>query len=60
MANINSFRRLITLKFSLGTAAIGFYVVGIAKRSIFATSSANSSGNLVLSTLSALSLAVLL
>ena len=40
--------------------AIGFYKVGKAERPILITSSANSSSSLVLSTLSALSLAVLL
>ena len=59
MVNINLFKRLITLKSSLGIAAIGFYKVGIAGRPIFITSSANSFGSLVLSTLSALSSAVL-
>ena len=58
--NINSLGKLITLKSSLGTAAIGFYIVGTVGRPIFATSSANSFSNLVLFTLSALSLAVLL
>ena len=57
-ANINLTRRLITLKSSLGTAAIGFYKVGTAERPICVTSLANSSGSLVLSALSALSLAV--
>jgi len=57
-ANINSFRRLITLRSSLGTAAIGSYKVGIAGRPILITSLANSSGSLVLSTLFTLSLAV--
>jgi len=58
-ANINLFRRLITLRSSLGIAAISSYKVGIAKRPIFITSSANSSSSLVLSTLFTLSLAVL-
>jgi len=58
-ANINLFRRLITLRSSLGTAAIGSYKVGTAERPIFITSLANSSGNLVLFILSALSLVVL-
>ena len=57
-ANINSFRRLITLRSSLGTAAIGSYKVRTAGRPILVTSLANSSGSLVLSTLSTLSLAV--
>ena len=59
-ANINLPGRLITLRSSLGIAAIGSYKVGTAGRSIFITSLADSSGSLVLSTLSALSLAVLL
>ena len=60
VVNINSFRRLITLRFSLGIVAIGSYKVGIVGRPIFITSLADSFGSLVLSTLSALSLAVLL
>jgi len=56
--NINLSRRLITLRSSLGIAAIGFYEVGIAGRPILITSSADSSSSLVLSTLSALFLAV--
>jgi len=60
VVNINSLGRLTVLKSSLGTAAIGFYVVGTVKRPIFLTFSANSSSNLVLSTLSTLSLVVLL
>ena len=58
MANINSLGRLITLRSSLGTAAIGSYVVGTVERPILITSLANSFGILVLSTLSTLSLAV--
>jgi len=58
-ANINLFRRLITLKSSLKTAAIGSHKVGTAGRPILITSSANSFSSLVLSTLSALSSAVL-
>ena len=58
-ANINSLGRLITLRSSLGIAAIGSYKVGIAERPILITSLANSSSSLVLSTLSTLSLAVL-
>jgi len=57
-ANINLFGRLITLRFSSGTAAIGFHKVGTAGRPILITSSADSSGSSVLSTLSALSSAV--
>ena len=60
MANINLFRRLITLKSSLGIVVIGSYIVEIAGRPIFTTSLADSSGNLVLFTLFALFLAVLL
>jgi len=41
-------------------AAIGSYIIGIVGRPILITSLANSSSNLVLSTLSALSLVVLL
>ena len=59
-ANINSLGRLITLRSSLGTAAIGSYVVGTVGRPILITSLANSSSNLALSTLSTLSLAALL
>ena len=59
MANINLSRRLITLRSSLGIAAIGSYKVGMAGRPILITSLANSSSNLALSTLSALSLVVL-
>jgi hypothetical protein len=55
----NLSKKLITLKSSLGIAAIGSYEVGTAERPILITSSANSSGSLVLSTLSALSLVVL-
>ena len=58
MANIKSSKRLITIKFSLGIAAIGSHKIGIVKRPIFITSLADSSGSSVLSTLSALSLAV--
>ena len=58
MANINLSRRLITLRSSLGIAAIGSYKVGTVGRPILITSLANSSSSLVLSTLSALSLAV--
>jgi len=61
--NINLSRRLITLRSSLGIAAIGFYIIGTVGRPILITSLANSSSNLVLSTLSTLStlsLAVLL
>ena len=60
MANISSLGRLTTLRSSLGTVAIGSYIVEIVGRSILITSLTNSSSNLVLSTLSALSLAVLL
>ena len=60
VANIKLFRRLITLKSNLGTAAIGSYIVGTVGRPILATSLANSSGNLALSTLSTLSLVALL
>jgi len=60
MANINSLGRLITLSSSLGTAAIGSYIVRTTGRLILVTSLANSSSNLALSTLSALSLVVLL
>ena len=56
--NINLFKRLITLKSNSGTVAIGSYKVGIVGRPILITSLANSSGSLVLSTLSTLSLAV--
>jgi len=59
-ANINSFRKLITLRFNLGIVVIGSYKVGTAERPIFITSSTNNSSNLVLSTLSILFLAVLL
>ena len=52
-ANINLFGRLITLRFNLGTAAIGFYKVATVGRPIFVISSANSSGSLVLFILSA-------
>jgi hypothetical protein len=58
-ANINSLGKLITLRSSLGTVAIGSYIVGIVGRPILTTSLANSSSNLVLYTLSTLSLAVL-
>ena len=58
-ANINLSRRLITLRSSSGTAAIGSYKVGTAGRPIFITSSANSSSSSVSSTLSASSSAVL-
>jgi len=58
-ANINLSRRLITLRSSLGTAAIGSYVIGTVGRPILITSLANSSSNLVLSTLSILFLTVL-
>ena len=58
MANINLFKKLITLRSSLGTAAIGSHKVGTAERPILITSLADSSGSSVLSTLSALSLAV--
>jgi len=57
-ANINSFGRLITLRSSLGIAAIGSYKVRIVGRPILMTSLADSSGSLVLSTLSTLSSAV--
>ena len=57
-ANSNLFRKLITLKSNSRIVAIGSYVVGAAKMSIFATFLANNSGSLVSSTLSALSLAV--
>ena len=60
MADIKLFRRLISLRSSLGTAAIGSYIEGMVERPILIASSANSSGNLTLSTLFALSLAVLL
>jgi len=60
VVNINLFKRLITLKSSLGIAAIGFYKVGTAEKPIFITFSTNSFNNLVLSILSALSLVVLL
>jgi hypothetical protein len=60
VANINSLGRLTTLRSSLGTAAIGSYVVGTVGRPILITSLANSSSNLALSTLSTLSLAALL
>ena len=58
--NINFLEKLITLKSSSGTAAIGFYIIRMVEKSILTTSLANSSSNLVLFTLSALSLAVLL
>jgi hypothetical protein len=58
-ANINLSGRLITLRSSLGIAAIGSYKVGIVGRPILITSSANNSSSSVLSTLSALSLVVL-
>ena len=57
-ANINLSRKLITLRSSLGIAAIGSYKVGTAERPILITSLANSSSSLVLSTLSTLSLVV--
>jgi hypothetical protein len=57
VANINLSRRLITLRSSLGIAVIGSYKVGTARRPILIIASADSSGSLVLSTLSALSLA---
>ena len=60
VANINSLGRLITLRSSLGMAAIGSYIVGTVGRPILITSLANSSSNLALSTLSTLSLAALL
>jgi len=56
--NNNSFRRLITLKFNLRIAAIGFYIVGTAKKSIRATSLANNFSSSVSSILSTLSLIV--
>ena len=59
-ANINLSGRLITLRSSLGTAAIGSYKVGTVGRPILITFLANSSSSIVLSTLSTLSLAVLL
>ena len=59
-ANINISSRLITLRSSLGIVIIGSYKVETAERPILITSLANSSSSLVLSTLSALSLAVLL
>ena len=49
----------MTLRSSLGTVAIGSQIVGTAGKPILKTSLANSSGNLVLSTSSTLSLAVL-
>jgi len=52
--------RLITLRSSLGIAAIGSYKVRTVERPILITSLADSSSSLVLSTSSALSLAVLL
>ena len=58
VANINLFRRLITLKSNLGIVAIGFYKIGIVKKPIFITFLANSFNSLVLFTLSALFLAV--
>ena len=57
-ANINLSRRLITLRSSLGIAAIGSYKVETAGRPIYITSLANSSSSSVLSTLSASSLTV--
>ena len=60
MVNINLSKRLITLKSSLGIAAIGSYKIDIAKRPIFVISLANSFSSLVLFTLSALFLAALL
>ena len=57
--NINSLGRLITLRSSSGTAAIGSHVVEIVGRPIFITSLVNSSSNLALSTLFTLSLAAL-
>jgi len=60
VANINLFKRLITLKSNLKTVAIGFYIVEIAKKLILTTFLANSSNNLILYTLFALSLVVLL
>jgi len=51
VVNINLFGRLIILKFSLGIAAIGSYKIGTAGKPIFITSSANSSGSSVSSTL---------
>ena len=59
MVNISLSRRLITLKSNLGLAATGSYEVKIAERPIIITSSVNSSGTSVSSTLSALFLAVL-
>jgi len=59
VANINLSRRLITLRSSLGIVAIGSHKVGTVERPILITSLANSSGSLVLSTSSALSLVVL-
>jgi len=47
-ANINLFGRLITLKSSLGTVAIGFYEVGTVKKPILITPLADSSGSSVL------------
>ena len=59
VANINLFRKLITLKSSLGIAAIGFYKIGTVKRPILVTSSTNSFSSLILSTLFILSLVIL-
>ena len=59
MANIKLSGKLIILKSNLGTAAIDSYIVGMVKRPIFVTFLANSSSNLALLTLSALSLTVL-
>ena len=56
---MNLSRTLITLRSSLRIAAIGSYKVGTVGRPILVTSLANSSSSLVLSILSALSLAVL-
>ena len=60
MVNINLSERLITLKFSLRIVVIGFHIIEMAERPIFTTSLINSFSNLVLFTLSALSLVVLL
>jgi len=59
VANINLSGRLIILRFSLRTAAIGSHKIGTVGRPILITSSADSSGSSVLSTLSVLSLVAL-
>ena len=48
MTNINSLKRLIILKSSLETAAIGSYIVGIVNRLIFTTFLTDSFSNLAL------------